>query len=130
LARSIVKIGLLKYYTPAVLWGIFITVYTLIPLSKLPPKLLDANDKLLHMAIYFFTAALIYLGRQRYKIKATIASRFLWLTFLGCTLYGGLIEILQHFFVTNRHGEWLDFLANSLGALFALFAFKCTAYKA
>jgi VanZ family protein len=32
----------------------------------------------------------------------------------------GLIELLQAYATTNRSGDWLDFAANSLGALLAI----------
>ncbi len=112
------------YYTPALGWGIFMTVYTLMPRASLPQQLLNMNDKLLHLGIYFFTASLIYLARQRYNLRRPLSARFLWNSFFICLLYGGLIELLQHFFVTNRHGEWLDFVANGLGALLALLTFQ------
>ena len=30
-------------------------------------------------------------------------------------LYGGLLEILQHYFFPPRTADWLDFLANTTG---------------
>lgn len=41
--------------------------------------------------------------------------------FILPVLYGGFIEILQHYFFFPRMGDWDDFLANILGALVALF---------
>ena len=33
------------------------------------------------------------------------------------TLYGGLLELLQYACTLTRSGEWIDFLADFLGAL-------------
>lgn len=44
------------------------------------------------------------------------------LTFLAVFL-SGLIEILQEYLTEHRSGEWMDFLANSLGSLTALLLF-------
>ena len=112
------------YYTPAIGWGIFMTTYSLLPQQSLPKDLLSLNDKLLHLSIYFFTATLIYLGHLRYKLSNRFSREQLWWVLALCLAYGGLIELLQHLFVKNRHGEWLDFFANGLGALIALVFFK------
>jgi len=36
-------------------------------------------------------------------------------------LYGGLLEILQHYFFPPRTGDWFDFLANAIGVLIGYF---------
>lgn len=107
-------------YTPAIIWGIFLTVYTLLPAESLPKNLLDMNDKLLHLGIYFFSASLIYLGSVRYNFNNPPSNKHLLAIVMLCTLYGGLIELLQHYLVSNRHGEWLDFLANAFGAILSV----------
>ena len=38
-------------------------------------------------------------------------------------LYGGIIEIIQENFVSQRLGDWLDFLADAGGVLLALLLF-------
>lgn len=114
----------ITYYTPAIGWGIFMTTYSLLPQEALPKDLLSLNDKLLHMSIYFFTATLIYLGQLRYNFSNRFVKKQLWYVFVLCLCYGGVIEILQHCLVKNRHGEWLDFLANGVGALIALLFFS------
>ena len=32
-------------------------------------------------------------------------------------LFGGLMEICQHYIFINRSGNWYDFIANAIGAL-------------
>ena len=32
-------------------------------------------------------------------------------------LFGGLMEICQHYIFVNRSGNWFDFLANTIGAI-------------
>ena len=53
-------------------------------------------------------------------------------------LFGGLMEICQHYIFVNRSGNWYDFLANTIGAiigvavcpqLFKLLPFKRWWYK-
>lgn len=40
--------------------------------------------------------------------------------FLLPVLYGGLIELVQHYYFPPRIGDWYDFLADLLGSLAAL----------
>ena len=32
-------------------------------------------------------------------------------------LFGGLMEICQHYIFINRSGNWYDFIANTIGAV-------------
>ncbi len=64
-------------------------------------------DKSEHFTAYFGLALLASL--------AWGLRRSLVLVFLGLVALGGVLEILQS--VTGRDAEWLDELANSLGAL-------------
>lgn len=32
-------------------------------------------------------------------------------------VFSGLTELIQHYYVTNRYGEWMDFVANLAGIL-------------
>ncbi len=110
----------LWYFTPALGWGIFISYYTLIPPHALPKTLVSMEDKALHLLIYFFTAGLLYLGFIRYSLSNRPKPAQLWFIVGLCALYGGLIEIIQHYWVANRHGEWLDFWANTAGAVLSV----------
>lgn len=42
------------------------------------------------------------------------------IAFLFPILLGGVFELLQEYLTTYRGGEWLDFLANTLGVMGAL----------
>ena len=84
---------------------IVITILGLSPLPKLPD--VPGTDKTHHLIAYFFLALPSAVSRPKYYL-------FLGLCFIA---YGGLIEILQPY--VNRHGEWLDFLANSSGVVIA-----------
>lgn len=96
------------------------TYMTLLPAEQIPQGLKDFNDKLIHASIFFFTASLIILGRLRYNFKRQLKLRFYLGVVLICVLYGGTIELLQHYYVPLREGEWLDFWANNTGALLAV----------
>lgn len=96
------------------------TYATLLPGQEVPMEWAELNDKLIHVLIYFFTALLIYLGFVRFNLRNQIRRRQVWFIVLLCTVYGGVIELLQYYFVPNRAGEWLDFFANAAGSILCL----------
>ncbi len=110
----------LKRYAPALLWGFLISYFTLIPRDRIPRDLFDLNDKLIHVGVFFLAAVLIIIGSLRYNSKNQLTRGRLGAIWLTCVLFGGLIEILQNEFVSGRTGDWLDFLANCIGATVAV----------
>lgn len=77
-------------------------------------------DKLVHLAMYFcLTLALVYELRhslqqqgRAYAIACVVAS-----------VYGGLMEILQHYCCTVRTGDWWDWAADILGSVIAILVY-------
>ncbi len=80
-----------------------VTVLSLWPLSQLPP--VPGSDKTHHVIAY----ALLMLPTALRKPERWI---FIGLFFL---VYSGAIELLQPY--VNRHGDWLDLLANTAGVV-------------
>ncbi len=78
-------------------------------------------DKIVHFIFYFVATFLGCLFvRERTRGSAQFL-KTLVITGFVILLYGSLIEILQAFYTVDRSGEILDFMANFLGVLFALF---------
>ena len=46
------------------------------------------------------------------------------IAFFSSSIFGGLIEIYQGTILTNRTGDWVDFLANCIGATMGLICVK------
>ena len=84
---------------------LLITFLSLYPLSKLPD--VPGTDKTHHFVAYFFLTLPVVIRSPRYT--------FIYLLFF--IFYGGLIEIIQPY--VNRYGEFLDFVANGSGVIFA-----------
>lgn len=105
------------FFIPAFLWLSLVTVLTLSPSHKIPQGLQEVNDKIIHAGIYFITCGLIYLGFIRFNFKYPVARKVLGGIVVLCILYGGAIELLQHYLTASRKGDWYDFLANSAGVL-------------
>lgn len=73
----------------------------------------------------FYTILVFLLARG--FIKQT-ALKFALLHSAGTALsfgiiYGGLIEIYQGCFIVNRHGDWFDFIANTIGCYIGMKVF-------
>ena len=103
---------------PGILCGIVILILTGLPGSLLPhAKPVIGLDKLAHMFMYAgFAFACLWGYREQfvsrglaYKKKAIILALIIGIA------YGGLTELMQKFFVEGRKGDWIDFLADSLG---------------
>ena len=114
--------NLLRYALPALFWTILITVLCLMPGKDLPSVSIVNFDKFVHIS-FFGMHNLLYLrwgvfgdGIKLSPIKITIST----------IIYGGLIEILQGTFYTDRHADLMDFIANSVGALIALYCIRFT----
>lgn len=94
-----------------------------IPTKDIPEVSFDffiPMDKIVHFCMYLGLSgatAINYLHGERglvcnYKLLIT--------AFLLPILYGGFIELLQHYYFPPRAGDWFDFLADALGTLAAL----------
>ena len=86
-------------------------------------------DKVVHFIFYF---VLVLLGvkaiQEFFNVKPTLRKVLLYVLFFAIA-YGILIECLQYGFTENRHGDILDVLANSIGALVGMFAVKSLVSK-
>lgn len=96
-----------------VLWTAFIVFGLLSPSDGSPlfPWLdFKGVDKLIHIVLFAIEAALLMfaLGSKRLLTIVSV---------LGfCIVLGGVLEILQFFFVEGRNGDFWDLLADMLGA--------------
>ena len=91
-------------YIPAVCITVGIAIMSLTESSYMPS--VSLNDKVIHALLYAVLAAAWWLA-----IKHPV-----WII-VGVTLYGALLELLQHYCTLTRSGEMADFLADFIGAL-------------
>ena len=114
-----------------------IAVLSLMPAQEFPQTDIQFADKWAHWVMYGFLTLVMgidyvlrdeYLStkpsassaqRQRYKNKGAAIWQLLVIAIIA-SVYGGLMELGQAYLTTSRHGDWLDVLANSFGALCAL----------
>lgn len=104
----------------ALLWTAVIVVLSLVSFSKLPKVSLlpSYTDKITHFVFYFgfvflWGNALLQKAQNRKNIFLKILSTAI--------LVGALMEVLQETLTQNRTFDWLDILANSIGAVVGIF---------
>ena len=73
-------------------------------------------DKWTHMVMYGVLTLVIWLEYIRAH-RQMRGLRLLLLAFLAPIAMGGALELMQAYLTTCRSGEWLDFVANSIGAV-------------
>ena len=100
----------------SLLWASLITYLSLMPANKLPDNDLFHLlfiDKWIHLFLYFIFSLLLLAAwkqNQPFILKAATVTLF-------CIAFGFTIEMLQDKLTTTRHFEWLDLVADSVGAL-------------
>jgi VanZ family protein len=95
-----------------------LTILSLAPIPDNPPMGdVPFIDKWVHFVMYGGLVCAAWLDRQL-KHRHTERRTFALTAFLYATAVGGLMELLQSL-TTYRSGEWLDFYADTFGALLA-----------
>ena len=102
---------------------VLIWVLSLVPFfPETPLDGIEFIDKWTHLVMYGGTAVVIWWEHARHSSIAHHPSsitlyHFSLFTFIFLTAMGGLLELIQAYCTTTRSGEWLDFWADSVGAL-------------
>ncbi|MDO6517473.1 VanZ family protein [Zobellia uliginosa] len=114
-------------YTIALLgWMVFVTVSSLVSFSDSDGVDIDIPnfDKVVHFCFYFGAAFLgVFFIRERTKADVPL-KKSVWYAAMVAIVYGIIIEVLQYSLTTDRHGDILDALANSVGAIAGAFIAK------
>lgn len=77
-------------------------------------------DKLVHICMYFGMSGMLWLEFLRAHRRDNTPMWHAWLgAFLCPVLFSGSVELMQEYCTTYRGGDWLDFAANSTGAILA-----------
>ncbi|NIM43735.1 MAG: VanZ family protein [Hydrogenophaga sp.] len=90
-----------------------LTIASLVPVELLPPQAMNIWDKAQH-ALGFAWLALLGLFAYPRQATAVVAGLILW---------GGLIELMQ-LATSWRYGEWIDWLADTIGVLTVWLAWR------
>lgn len=105
-------------FTTVLILGIW--VVCLIPIPETPLSGVTLIDKWTHVVLYTILGCCIWIETARSRQKLSNKQLFI-LTFAAPIIMGGLIEIVQATCTGgNRSGEWMDFLADSIGIVLSL----------
>ena len=120
----------LKYYLPALIWALIILFLSAKAGISLPESIFDfiAMDKLGHFGIYGILTAIILWGNYKTGLpldRNTGITAILW-----SGIYGIVMELMQYYFFPGRYFEYLDIIANIIGAIcgFALYKYLYIKY--
>ncbi len=115
---------------PAWLWSIFVIIGSLTPAESLPQGLGQLSDKGIHFFLHFLVALLTAIGLMKVNQIRGRYVPIIAVAVLYSILLGSILELLQAYVVPGRHGEWLDFTSDAIGAilsipLIVLYTYKC-----
>lgn len=112
---------------PAICWAILVLCLYAIPGNEIKSSTfweLFAADKLGHTAIFAVFTVILRVGFKRQRSFPGIAYRSAWISLLVAIVYGGILELVQDIFFEDRTSEYLDFIANTIGAFLGLLLFR------
>jgi VanZ family protein len=99
----------------AIFFTISITIGSLVKSDVIAIEIVSISDKTIHFIAYFF----LMLSWLYVFFKKKSFSKNVKYIFIGCIVFGIIIEILQGVTTTYRTLSFLDVAANTLGVLFA-----------
>lgn len=106
-----------RRYPISFLLALAIVLLSLLPIPDVRmPVEVPLVDKWTHMVMYGVLTLMIWLEYIRAH-RQMRGLRLLLLAFLAPIAMGGALELMQAYLTTCRSGEWLDFVANSIGAV-------------
>ena len=102
-----------------------VIILAVIYLSFFKPPTTDLGtipnlDKVVHICMYFSMSGMLWLEFLRAHQRDRTPMWHAWVGAFVCpVLFSGAVELLQAFCTTYRGGDWLDFAANTTGAVLA-----------
>ena len=116
---------LVKYYVPTLLWSLVILGLSAKAGINLPESIFDfiGLDKLGHFTVYGILSASILWGMG--KNGEEWSKKNVVMAILLSSIFGIVMELMQYYFFPGRYFEYLDIIANIIGAIcgFALFKY-------
>lgn len=106
----------IRNYKYSILVALAIIILSTIPVPEVKPlEEVPLIDKWVHFLMYAALSASMWLDRKLLRLPIS-ASCFILMLLLP-SLLGGLLELVQAYLTTCRSGEWLDAVADAIGAV-------------
>lgn len=106
----------IRNYKYSILVALAIIILSTIPVPEVKPlEEVPLIDKWVHFLMYAALSASMWLDRK--LLRLPISASYFILMLLLPSLLGGLLELVQAYLTTCRSGEWLDAVADAIGAV-------------
>jgi VanZ family protein len=119
-------LNFLRNYKFPVTWALIILILSIIPSTEFPEWKIFSFDAAAHIIVYLILTLLMLWSYQRFH---SFSLRSLALIAIISIAYGGFIELIQHYLVPGRFGDWLDFVANASGAFLGIVVMKLRGWR-
>lgn len=104
-----------KRYPFSLLTTIVIVVLSLMPIGRVElAEDVPLADKWTHMVMYTTLVIVIWWEYRRQHQQTAWTRCFIW-AFIAPIALGGVMELMQAYCTNYRSGDWMDFVANSIG---------------
>lgn len=116
----------MRYFILPVVWALVILLLCAFPGKDIPHisflELLSF-DKWVHAGVFFILAVLLIRAMKFTYVRAAHTTAVLF-ALAVCIPYGGLLEIMQGTLFQDRSADWMDFVANSFGAVCGVLVYR------
>jgi VanZ family protein len=116
-----------RYLLPATLWFFIILLVVSVPAGNLPKSDLfkiPHFDKVVHTGMFFVFTVLLNYGFYKQESVSFLKVYNYTIAITFGVIYSIVTEILQHFYIAGRSGEYWDFVANLAGISLGVIVFK------
>lgn len=117
----------LRIYFFSMVTTFVVTVLYLMPGNELPKvdnwDFLSA-DKWMHFACFMAISVSSVTAFRKQKKFIQLYQNATYITLIGFTIYGVILEILQGLLFTNRYTEITDMIANTFGVFIGIVIYK------
>ncbi len=113
----------MKYLIRNIIWCIIILILCAIPGDTVSSTSINIPyfDKIVHFGMFFMMGVFLC-AELRYQTSLSYTKTTI-LTVILVAIYGGIIEVLQHYIFIKRSGDYYDLIADILGGLIAALIF-------
>jgi VanZ family protein len=118
---------MIRYFQAPLLWAITILIFSIVPTSELPDFSywrIISFDKFAHVCMYALLSFLVMKSCLKQYSSKYIRYNAYRFTAITTSLYGILIELIQALLITDRYGDWVDVLANTIGVIAGVLIFR------
>ncbi|MEO5572565.1 MAG: VanZ family protein [Bacteroidia bacterium] len=113
----------LRHNIAGLLWAIFIFILCILPGYAIPHYSwtdLLSIDKAVHAFLFAVLTLLLIRGFKKQGQFLFLHVHTLTTAFIISAIYGGLLELMQNYCLTDRSGSWFDFVADALGSVLGI----------